>query len=140
MLEEVQCAEETNVFNSTTDACAVEQPITADKLELPETEREVIPAVLEVPEEIVEVVVEEKIELEPEDPIFPDHFYDDGNIPVFKPVRFGKDFFPLYANYFSDDGPVSRLHEIHLSDKRVWHASGYRKSHSATRMVTPAKR
>lgn len=34
----------------------------------------------------VEVVIEKKVEVEPEDPIFPDHYYDDGNIPVFKPV------------------------------------------------------
>lgn len=42
--------------------------------------------VLEVPKNKVEVVIEKKTELEPEDPILPDHYYDDGNIPVFKPV------------------------------------------------------
>jgi len=41
--------------------------------------------ILEVPTTRVEVVIE-KVELEPEEPILPDHYYDDGNIPVFKPV------------------------------------------------------
>lgn len=35
----------------------------------------------------MEAVIEKKVELEPEDPILPDHYYDHGNIPVFKPVR-----------------------------------------------------
>jgi len=42
--------------------------------------------VLEVPKNKVEVVIEKKVVLEPEDPILPDHYYDNGNIPVFKPV------------------------------------------------------
>ena len=42
--------------------------------------------VLEAPIPTVEVVIEQKEELEPEDPILPDHYYDNGNIPVFKPV------------------------------------------------------
>jgi hypothetical protein len=41
---------------------------------------------LDPPKMMVEVVVEKKVELEPEDPILPDHYYDNGNIPVFKPV------------------------------------------------------
>ena len=48
-------------------------------------EGDVMP-VLELPETIVEVVIEKKVELEPEDSILPDHYHDDGNIPVFKPV------------------------------------------------------
>ena len=42
--------------------------------------------VLEPSKPIVEVVIEQKVELEPEDPIQPDHYYGNGNIPVFKPV------------------------------------------------------
>jgi hypothetical protein len=34
----------------------------------------------------VEVVIEKKEVLEPEDPILPDHYYDNGRIPVFRPV------------------------------------------------------
>ena len=41
---------------------------------------------MELPEKIVEVVIEKNEVLEPEDPVLPDHYYDDGNIPVFKPV------------------------------------------------------
>lgn len=33
-----------------------------------------------------EVAMPEPV-MEPEEPILPDHYYDDGNIPVFKPVR-----------------------------------------------------
>ena len=42
--------------------------------------------VLEPPKSSAEVVIEKKMELEPEDPILPDHYYDNGDIPVFKPV------------------------------------------------------
>ena len=42
--------------------------------------------VLQPPKTAVEVIIEKKAELEPEDPILPDHYYDSGNIPVFKPV------------------------------------------------------
>lgn len=42
--------------------------------------------ILEAPIPTIEVVIEQKEELDPEDPIFPDHYYDNGNIPVFKPV------------------------------------------------------
>ena len=48
-------------------------------------EGNVVP-VFEPPKTIVEVVIEKKTVLEPEDPILPDHYYDDWNIPVFKPV------------------------------------------------------
>jgi|SRR5271156_2606070 len=68
-----------------------------DELHLPqETEMQVDPpvkpvedgeTVLKVPRTTVEVVIEKKVELEPEDPILPDHYYDNGNIPVFKPVN-----------------------------------------------------
>jgi hypothetical protein len=50
--------------------------------------------VVEEPETVPEAVVTKVEEvtmpepmLEPEEPILPDHYYDDGNIPVFKPVR-----------------------------------------------------
>lgn len=49
-------------------------------------EGSVVP-VFEPQKTTTEVVIEEKVESEPEDPILPDHYYDDGNIPVFKPVR-----------------------------------------------------
>ena len=39
-----------------------------------------------VPTATVEVVIEKKAVLEPEDPILPDHYYDSGRIPVFRPV------------------------------------------------------
>jgi len=38
------------------------------------------------PKNIVEVVIEKKAKVELEEPILPDHYYDGGNIPVFKPV------------------------------------------------------
>ena len=41
--------------------------------------------VLKMPTHKVEVVIGEKVQV-PEEPILPDHYYDDGNIPVFKPV------------------------------------------------------
>jgi hypothetical protein len=40
-----------------------------------------------VPTTTIEVVIEKKEVLEPEDPILPDHYYDNGRIPVFRPVR-----------------------------------------------------
>jgi hypothetical protein len=54
----------------------------------------------------VEVVINEKLVLEPEDPIVPDHYYDDGNVPVFKPVCSIP--FCTYTNDL-DNGPISRL-------------------------------
>jgi hypothetical protein len=42
--------------------------------------------VARVPGTTVEVVIEMKAVLPPEDPILPDHYYDNGRIPVFKPV------------------------------------------------------
>jgi hypothetical protein len=46
--------------------------------------------VLEAQKSIVEVVIvtksEEPVKEPVEEPILPDHYYDDGNVPVFKPV------------------------------------------------------
>ena len=42
--------------------------------------------ILQPPSTTAEVVIEKKVELELEDPILPDHYYDNGNVPVFKPV------------------------------------------------------
>jgi hypothetical protein len=61
-----------------------EEPKGADSL-LPQTEAESFPDITP-PNNTVEVAIREKPEVEAEDPIFPDHYYDDGNIPVFKPV------------------------------------------------------
>jgi hypothetical protein len=48
---------------------------------------------MKAPTTMVEVVIEKKEVLEPEDPILPDHYYDNGRIPVFKPVTFPN---PIY--------------------------------------------
>lgn len=46
--------------------------------------------VLKAPNGVVEVVIEmnskQLVEEPVEEPILPDHYYDDGNVPVFKPV------------------------------------------------------
>ena len=64
--------------------------MTVDALEQPEQDR---PATqtedapeISVPTAKIEVVIEKKTALEPEYPILPDHYYDNGKIPVFKPV------------------------------------------------------
>ena len=44
--------------------------------------------VLEPPKAVDERFAEAKEAPEPEEPIVPDHYYDNGNVPVFKPVRF----------------------------------------------------
>jgi hypothetical protein len=62
--------------------------------------------VLLAPKVTVEVVIVEKPVLKPEEPIVPDHYYDDGNVPVFKPVCFLS--FCAYTDGL-DDGPISRL-------------------------------
>ena len=65
------------------------QPAQETKMEVDPPARSVEDGetVLKLPRTIVEVVIEKKVvELEPEDPILPDHYYDNGNIPVFKPV------------------------------------------------------
>jgi hypothetical protein len=93
MLEGVQSASETEVFNLPVNDCVVDEPVTTSGPELPEKVGDVVVPVSEAPEEILEAVVEEKVEIEPEDPILPDHFYDDGSIPVFKPVCPNKDSF-----------------------------------------------
>jgi hypothetical protein len=81
------------------DAAAEQVPADKDvlgvnsiKTETPIVEKEVaseieasIPVDLEVNATEMEMDIE-KIEVEPEEPILPDHYYDDGNIPVFKPV------------------------------------------------------
>jgi hypothetical protein len=63
---------------------AAEQPILPSE-ESNTTVEDTAP-VLEVPMPTTEVLMEKKEELEPEDPILPDHYYDNENIPVFKPV------------------------------------------------------
>lgn len=67
-----------------------DQVISAEepKLELNErnTTVEDCAPLLAPPKQIVEVVIEKKTVLEPEDSIIPDHYYDNGNIPVFRPV------------------------------------------------------
>lgn len=48
---------------------------------------------LEPEESIEEPVPEEKIQEEEEAEIVPDHYYEGGNVPVFKPVRYrSRDF------------------------------------------------
>jgi hypothetical protein len=44
-------------------------------------------AELKAPKNTVEVVITQKPVAKTEEPILPDHYYDDGNVPVFKPVR-----------------------------------------------------
>ena len=53
--------------------------------ELSKTEDDVAP-VLHMPTHTVEVVINQKAPAKAEEPILPDHYYNDGNIPVFKPV------------------------------------------------------
>jgi len=60
---------------------ALEQP----NQDRPATQTEDAPEI-SVPTAKIEVVIEKKAVLELEDPIFPDHYYDNGKIPVFKPV------------------------------------------------------
>ena len=89
--------EDIHYSNDSLDTNSKSVDASVDELHPPqETKMEVEPpavsvedgdCVLEVPKNIVEVVIiEKKVELEPEDPILPDHYYDNGNIPVFKPV------------------------------------------------------
>jgi hypothetical protein len=91
--------EDIHYSNDSLDTNINPEDASVDELHPPqETKMEVEPptvsvedgeTVLEVPKTIVEVVIiEKKVELEPEDPILPDHYYDNGNIPVFKPVPF----------------------------------------------------
>jgi hypothetical protein len=54
-------------------------------IEIPSVEE--AETVMEPPVANVEDVVMEEPVVEPEEPILPDHYYDDGNIPVFKPVH-----------------------------------------------------
>ena len=65
-----------------------EYPAVATKMETdpPARSVEFEDMLLEVPNHKVEVLIEKKADLEPEEPILPHHYYDDGNIPVFKPV------------------------------------------------------
>ena len=57
------------------------------EMEMETVADDILPAAT-VPKTIVEVVIDKKPEALVEEPIFPDHYYDDGNVPVFKPVRF----------------------------------------------------
>jgi hypothetical protein len=89
MMEDVQ-------FSNTTESSTI-MPELDDNL-ITTTEQPILPSeeskttvedaapVPEAPILTAEVVIEKKEELEPEDPILPDHYYDNGNIPVFKPV------------------------------------------------------
>lgn len=45
-----------------------------------------IAPMLHVPKMTVQVVIEQKTVAKVEEPILPDHYYDNGNVPVFKPV------------------------------------------------------
>ena len=64
--------------------------IPADEPQKPEEEvsaaAEDIPPVSPTPKMKVEVVIDRKPQCPVEEPILPDHYYDDGNVPVFKPV------------------------------------------------------
>jgi hypothetical protein len=55
----------------------------------------------------VEVIIPKK-PVEEEEPILPDHYYDNGNIPVFKPVPS-----PRCPSNRLDDGPIPRLCKVH---------------------------
>jgi hypothetical protein len=66
------------------------EPMALDNIEPPTHEAQRMQAAeapeVTVPTTTVEVVIEKKEVLEPEDPILPDHYYDNGSIPVFRPV------------------------------------------------------
>lgn len=67
------------------------EPMALDTPDPPAPEAQTVPCSealeISVPTTTVEVVIEKKEVLEPEDPILPDHYYDNGRIPVFRPVR-----------------------------------------------------
>ena len=61
----------------------------------------------EAPKHKVEVLIEKKLELDLDDLILPDHYYDDGNIPVFKPVI--PHVHELQTNTLIDNGSVFKF-------------------------------
>ena len=63
---------------------AADEPKTTD--EVTSVGADVVPPVMDIPRMKVEVVIDRKPESPVEQPILPDHYYDDGNVPVFKPV------------------------------------------------------
>lgn len=87
-----------------------EDLVAPDQTEAEMPSSQIIPddaaASMEDPKSMEESVSEAKDASECEDPILPDHYYDAGNIPVFKPVH---STLLLRANNPLDDGSVPRL-------------------------------
>jgi hypothetical protein len=74
--------------------------------------------------------------------IEPDHYFDDGAIPVFKPVCFPylQLCVPRYkmqsrTNATPDHGSIPRFQEVRRQNQQIWHEVGYCQDYSPQRMV-----
>ena len=89
--------------------------------------------------------------------ILPDHYYEGGKIPVFKPVSLRPvlalqsiphkqdtkipaplkvDVVANTRSAYPDHRAISKLQQIHPQDRQVWDEIGHRQSHSTKRMVS----
>ena len=112
-MEDVQPAPETLEPTPALGAAPDNDVMAIDVPELPQEESHAMETeepTITLPKIKVEVVIEKK-ELEPEDPIFPDHYYDNGQIPVFKPVKSPHHRWKKTTEnvLIPDDGAVPRL-------------------------------
>ena len=81
-------------------------------IDSPTTIVEVVVPVIETPQVDCDEVKMEQVEVEQEEPILPDHYYDGGNIPVFKPVCLPS-ICHTYTNLILDNGSVSRFRKVY---------------------------
>lgn len=90
--------------------------------------------------------------------IEPDHYFEGGKIPVFKPVGClyadnllprprstrahvmtmtrGNKLHKILTTTCTDNGPVSQFQALHRQDRQAWNEVGYRQGYSTSGMVS----
>ena len=98
---------------------------------------------LEPEESVEEPEVEPQIKEEIEEEIVPDHYYEGGKVPVFKPVSNAQNidiFFPCgrerkTADGFPDDEAVSEFQRLYTKNRQIRHEIWHCQSDTPKRMV-----
>lgn len=72
--------------------------------------------------------------------IYPDHYYDGGNVPVFKPVRFTVPYQCSGSSYTdrnaADHESISQLQRLYLEDRQIWNEIWHCESDPTPGMVS----
>lgn len=89
--------------------------------------------------ELVEEPAAPTSEAAVDEEIRPDHYYEGGNVPVFKPVSFSvrQRIVTLNDRSDPDHESISKLQRLCSQNRQIWNEIWYCESHSTSGVVSP---